>query len=238
MQPSDVEDYMSEKFLVSENLPKRKGGLKKRFVDKPKSPKEMEKERLQEGLNTQLDSTNKGFRMLAKMGFKEGQSLGKNGNSNTALKEPLPLIIKKDRAGIPERPDRSDHFKKAKVEHKDLGSFKEMVSDKQKDRKVVKQIIEITTKTIPHFDEMHEKKERNALLYDFEEVERKRLEGSIKFSFEDFLYRESQDRRFLRLESLLHYLRKNYYYCTHCAFTYGDYETLLAECPGLWEEDH
>jgi hypothetical protein len=45
-----------------------------------------------------------------------------------------------DRAGIPERPDRVYGFKKAKVEHKDLGSFKGMVSDKQRDKSVVKQV--------------------------------------------------------------------------------------------------
>ena len=44
--------------------------------------KEMEKEKRDEKLNTALDSSNKGFAMLAKMGFKEGSGLGKHGQAN------------------------------------------------------------------------------------------------------------------------------------------------------------
>jgi hypothetical protein len=60
MEIPDVDDYMSEKYLVSEQLPKKKYGLKKRFDDKPKPLKQLEKERLEDGLSNPLDSTNKG----------------------------------------------------------------------------------------------------------------------------------------------------------------------------------
>lgn len=38
---------------------------------------EMEAEKREEGLQKSLDSTNKGFALLAKMGYKAGESLGK-----------------------------------------------------------------------------------------------------------------------------------------------------------------
>lgn len=44
-----------------------------------KPVKQVQQERLQEGLNTALDSSNKGFSMLQKMGYKPGSSLGKQG---------------------------------------------------------------------------------------------------------------------------------------------------------------
>lgn len=44
-----------------------------------KPVKQVQLERLQEGLNTALDSSNKGFAMLQKMGYKPGSSLGKQG---------------------------------------------------------------------------------------------------------------------------------------------------------------
>lgn len=40
--------------------------------------KEVQRERLQEGLSTAISSSNKGFAMLQKMGYKPGTSLGKD----------------------------------------------------------------------------------------------------------------------------------------------------------------
>jgi hypothetical protein len=48
-------------------------------------------------LATALPETNKGFKMMAKFGFKQGDTLGK---SETARKEPIQVSVKEDRAGI------------------------------------------------------------------------------------------------------------------------------------------
>lgn len=53
-------------------------------------------ERLEEGLNTKIPKENKGFQMLMKLGFKEGESLGKR----KGLNEPLQLQMKTDKHGI------------------------------------------------------------------------------------------------------------------------------------------
>jgi hypothetical protein len=168
--------------------------------------------------------------MLAKMGFKEGSSLGK---SNTGLIEPIPLVVKEGRAGITESPKS----KKPKVEVKDVHQFNNLMSNKAKDKKVIKMILIATSKTCPSLDERASIK-NNELLDDWNEIQKKRESGEISFTFEDFLSKESPERRLLRLEEILLYMRKTHLYCTFCAHTYESYETLLASCPGLWEEDH
>ena len=56
----------------------------------------LEVEKRHEGLQKSIDSSNKGFAMLAKMGYKAGESLGK---SNSGRIEPIPIEVKKDRGG-------------------------------------------------------------------------------------------------------------------------------------------
>ncbi|KAL8781201.1 MAG: hypothetical protein Q9194_000517 [Teloschistes cf. exilis] len=52
-----------------------------------------------EALNTSLPMTSKGFQMMAKLGFKAGSALGKEGNEH-ARKEPLNVVVKEGRAGV------------------------------------------------------------------------------------------------------------------------------------------
>ncbi|KAJ7390832.1 G patch domain-containing protein 11 [Desmophyllum pertusum] len=56
-----------------------------------------ETEHREQGLASALDSSNKGFAMLQKMGFKHGMGLGKDG---TGRAEPIPLAVKADRGGL------------------------------------------------------------------------------------------------------------------------------------------
>ena len=69
---------MSRQAKRAHELEKRKLELKKHQKENKKLS---QKERLTEGLNTAIDSSNKGFAMLQKMGYKPGTSLGKEGNS-------------------------------------------------------------------------------------------------------------------------------------------------------------
>lgn len=62
-----------------------------------KSLSEIEKETRNEGLQTSLDASNKGFAMLQKMGYKQGQSLGK---ANEGRVEPVPIEVKEGRGGL------------------------------------------------------------------------------------------------------------------------------------------
>ena len=58
---------------------------------------EKEKAARDEALATELDSSNKGAKIMAKMGFKTGEALGQ---SEEARKQPIELLMKEDRGGI------------------------------------------------------------------------------------------------------------------------------------------
>ena len=73
MPPSAVKQIEKEKRIQLKN-----DTHKKKF--RPLS--EIEREHRDEKLTKALDSSNKGFAMLAKMGFKEGSGLGKYGRNN------------------------------------------------------------------------------------------------------------------------------------------------------------
>jgi Domain of unknown function (DUF4187)/G-patch domain len=60
-------------------------------------------------LDTGLSSSNKGFRMLSKLGYKPGASLGATGA--TGATEPIRLVMKEDRGGIGLDSDRKRKFK-------------------------------------------------------------------------------------------------------------------------------
>ena len=57
----------------------------------------LEVEKRHEGLQKSIDSSNKGFAMLTKMGYKAGEGLGK---SNSGRIEPIPIEVKNDRGGL------------------------------------------------------------------------------------------------------------------------------------------
>lgn len=93
MADEDEEDYMSDKFLLGEaqNAPglvpdkiakKYKKDSKHNELNERNKIKPMrmrESEHREQGLASALDSSNKGFAMLQKMGFKHGMGLGKDG---------------------------------------------------------------------------------------------------------------------------------------------------------------
>jgi hypothetical protein len=106
-QSDEEEDYMT---MVFEETPKQKyetslqrAARKRKEAEarsrqKTKEEREAEAEAAREAaLSTALPSTNKGFKMMAKMGFKQGDALGKSENGR---KVPIQVDIKGDKGGI------------------------------------------------------------------------------------------------------------------------------------------
>ena len=62
-----------------------------------KTARQIEEEKRKEGLAKKLVSSNKGFALLTKLGYKEGDRLGKEG---TGLAEPVDIQLKLGRAGL------------------------------------------------------------------------------------------------------------------------------------------
>jgi len=101
----EEDDYLSMGFgdaaPPKETSLQRTARLKKEAAERGRVPSKKElaekaKEARDVALATQLDSSNKGAKMMAKMGFKGG-ALGKSENART---QPIELLMKDDRGGI------------------------------------------------------------------------------------------------------------------------------------------
>ncbi|KAF2442143.1 G-patch-domain-containing protein [Karstenula rhodostoma CBS 690.94] len=104
----EEEDYMNMVFDDAPKQPTHETSLQRaarkrkegeaRARQKSKAEREADAEAAREAsLATALPETNKGFKMMAKFGFKQGDTLGKAEN---ARKEPIQVNIKEDRSGI------------------------------------------------------------------------------------------------------------------------------------------
>ncbi|KAI9371927.1 hypothetical protein BJX61DRAFT_479108 [Aspergillus egyptiacus] len=155
---SDEEDYMSmviEEPQQKETFTQKKRRLQREAEARAKVPSKAERAAQEAAkrdaalATSTLDPSNKGFQMMAKLGFKPGQALGKqaaadngdaepqsdkdkDGTSAKARSEPLNLIFKEDRGGIGLDNERKRKFmeeaeevaKKAKAEE---GDYRERV---------------------------------------------------------------------------------------------------------------
>ncbi|KAH5504001.1 hypothetical protein HBI29_137130 [Parastagonospora nodorum] len=107
-QSDEEDDYMNMTFEDAPKGPKYETSLQRaarkrkegeaRARQKTKAEREADAEAAREAaLATALPETNKGFKMMAKFGFKQGDTLGKSEN---ARKVPISVDIKGDRSGI------------------------------------------------------------------------------------------------------------------------------------------
>ncbi|KAJ3092349.1 G patch domain-containing protein 11 [Quaeritorhiza haematococci] len=111
----EIEDYMSDAFLLgaagSEPKPttysrKREKRLEKQKVKGYTKPlHEREKETREAGLSKAIAEENKGFKMLEKMGFRKGMTLGQQTTESSTigaplLAEPIQIALKTDRQGL------------------------------------------------------------------------------------------------------------------------------------------
>lgn len=94
MADDEEEDYMSDAFLlglgdsrpglvpdrIAKEYQKEAKRKEKEEKNKVKPLKVRENEHREVALSSAIDSTNKGFALLQKMGYKQGMGLGKSGN--------------------------------------------------------------------------------------------------------------------------------------------------------------
>ena len=119
MSSDEEDDYMSAAILgaCDDVRPGLVHGAKKRKLeveqkkkdndkinkDKYKPKKVLEAEKREEGLSKAIETDNKGFQLMAKMGFKAGMALGKR---EEGRKEPVPIEVKTTREGLGRDSDR------------------------------------------------------------------------------------------------------------------------------------
>ncbi|KAH8725324.1 hypothetical protein GQ44DRAFT_759692 [Phaeosphaeriaceae sp. PMI808] len=150
-QPDEEDDYMNMTFEDAPKGPKFETSLQRaarrrkegeaRSRQKTKKEREEDAEAAREAsLATALPETNKGFKMMAKFGFKQGDTLGK---SEDARKEPIKVDVKGDRSGIGLESEKKRKFreqwaeaeKKAKRSKEEEGDYLEILRSEAKEKK-------------------------------------------------------------------------------------------------------
>ncbi|KAF2634952.1 G-patch-domain-containing protein [Massarina eburnea CBS 473.64] len=150
-QSDEEDDYMNMVFDDAPKQPKYETALQRaarkrkegeqRSRQKTKAEREADAEAAREAsLATALPETNKGFKMMAKYGFKQGDALGK---SEDARKEPIKVTIKEDRGGIGLESEKKRKFRQtyeeaaraAKKMKEEEGDFLEERRQQEKERK-------------------------------------------------------------------------------------------------------
>ncbi|XP_026823187.1 G patch domain-containing protein 11 [Rhopalosiphum maidis] len=249
---NEEDDYMSDAFLNTETVKDVRPGLlltheqqrlhnqiKKRkecqLTNKATGAKALEEQQRQEGLEKAIDSTNKGFSLLQKMGYKPGLGIGKN---NSGIVEPIGIVLKTDRKGL----GREAALKQV--------------------REMKKKIIRSRLSTEPSVCEYRERRAQEASekldrsdLYRCQRVCRQMdLDQDILEPSEKFFWpvessdvetdkpkqEEVEDLMSLneQLEILNFYLRHTYNYCVYCGIVFNDESDLMEECPGPNRQDH
>jgi len=150
-QTDEEDDYMNMVFEDAPKGPKHETALQRaarkrkegeaRARQKTKAEKEADAEAArEEALATALPETNKGFKMMAKFGFKQGDTLGK---SVDARKTPIAVDVKADKGGIGLESEKKRKFREqweeaerlAKRTKEEEGDYLEMRRQEAKEKK-------------------------------------------------------------------------------------------------------
>lgn len=162
---SEEDDYMSDAFLTKTLEADVRPGLvkshkiarrikmeeKKEQIEaeqrhKQKPVKQLEEERREEGLKSAIPSDNKGFSMLAKMGYKPGDSIGRS--SSSGIVEPISIQIKSNRGGlgreaaIKQLQEYKNRLRQTKAEQKNetstssISQFRQRMAQKTSDKQL------------------------------------------------------------------------------------------------------
>ena len=140
MASEEEDDYMN--FALPDPTPAKKetslqrtARLKKEGQERGRIPSKAEKaaaaaQAQETALATELDSSNKGAQMLAKMGFKGG-ALGKSEDARTA---PIELLMKDDRGGIGMDSEKKRKVREAAEEREEEGKRQKVGVDEFRER--------------------------------------------------------------------------------------------------------
>jgi len=278
MSDSD-DDYMSAAVLgaLEDVRPGLVHGNKKRQMDldqkkkakdrenkeryKPK--KVLEEEKREAGLTKALDAENKGFQMMAKMGFKAGMALGKEGEGR---KEPVPIEVKTSREGLGRDADRK---RKQKMQIEQLlkrrktnmasmtADYRQRMRDKFTGRKTAGELRESQnvcmqldmeagwTEPLSKWywpDNWWNSKAEEADEDAEDGLKPEKKEGQAKTEEEEEeeeWWEEGDDLEpSEKLQMINEHLRSTYFYCRWCGTQYDDEDALEESCPGPNEEDH
>ncbi|XP_017104634.2 G patch domain-containing protein 11 [Drosophila bipectinata] len=264
----EEEDYMSDKFLaglqdVRPSLVQNRG--KKRQIEVQSKQEEHKKrqreasssgnvnnERLQQSLSQPLTSENKGFQLLAKMGYKAGTGLGKQPDARI---EPVGISIKSGRGGlgreaaVAELKAKRQELRRAHLLQKagiqpgeeiSTEAYRRRATQKAEERKLMYDI-KRCQQTCESLDLKEGIAEPDMEFFwppkPKEEVEETE-DGEEQPEEEEEQAEEDAYTPSEQLEMLTSYLRTAYTFCYWCGTHYTSKDDLDSNCPGLTRDDH
>lgn len=260
MSDSD-EDYMSDKLLqgsaeVNDIRPgllrskaqERKHRLYKQDLERrakrPKSAKELEESRRTEGLNNPIPADNKGFQMLAKMGYRAGTGLGK---SSEGIKEPIGIALKSNKGGVgtgtKEPPKPAQVLSEEERKQRDDVLIAEFQAQKVKNQstKFLQKDFHKAQRMIQELDMRDRKKAPYKHFYWTKEALKMMEKEKLSEDDEALEDEEEDDEEYCtdsNLREMIDYCRERYYYCMYCCFTGTDCFDLKENCPGAYRDSH
>ncbi|KAG6554810.1 hypothetical protein Mapa_003393 [Marchantia paleacea] len=245
------DDYMSDltRFIPSEfsaaphstgkSLTDRdKQNWKGKRKVKLEQQRKAEEEQRKEGLGAAIPSSNIGFKMLQQMGYTPGAALGKHGQG---VLEPVSVDLKRSRTGL----GRDVAIKEEQIWKARRAEFesvrqrqveKELRADFQERRKSSWQSRKIASDYAKAIATLTDLEER---LTSFSSPKTHSLSILDKAETETCEEKAEEEEITLEmLQEIFEKLRTKFNYCFFCGVQYASAETLVAECPGLDEEDH
>jgi len=260
-------DYMSDDFLAKLTQETEKGpGLKRTYASNrehekwkkresiledqrlnkriKKSTREIEQEKREEGLQKSIDSNNKGFAMLAKMGYKPGTSLGKD---NSGRVEPVAINIKEGRGGL----GRDESIKRLKerkqkireerarklVQDFDPAAFRAQMREKHMSKRTEIDLCK-AQKSCRDLDLSNQFTEPLEFWFWPRDKEKKLVEDDALYEEVDEEEEEIVYSNEEQLVMILEYLRSEYMYCMFCGIHFDSIEDMGESCPGTTRQDH
>lgn len=216
-------------------------------------------DKLQEALSKPLAEENKGFKLLAKMGYKHGQSLGKISSSDCAgsgvmhsrLTEPIGITLKTDRQGLGRqaaleelnerrRKIREQRLKKEFGGETSIEEFRRRTNQKCEEKFVLNALkrCQVTCETLDL--EANLNKPELPWFWPERATENTDSDEEDPTNKDDVTEKEKQEEfsNSEKLEMLTRYICTSYLFCYWCGVRYNNEQDLNDSCPGLTKDDH
>ncbi|XP_037091022.1 G patch domain-containing protein 11-like [Pollicipes pollicipes] len=257
---SDEEpDYMSEDFLktctsvdVRPGLQFRRETERRHRLERQREEQaerhrvqnrprhQLEAEHRDRALDQPIDSSNKGFALLQKMGYKPGMAIGKQGDGRT---EPIRPEVKQGRGGLGREAAlqavqrRKQEIRARAAERRERATsaaeFRRRLADKMADRHVTADLMK-SQRVCQQLDtKIGVDAPADAWFWPPPLADENAEEEADGEEEEPLPFSPSE-----QLEMLTDYLRRSHLYCIWCGCAYDDGDDLKENCPGSTRDDH
>lgn len=242
----EEEDYMSDKILATAAQVSAPQFLNRRHRREPPPPPVsnekprhvIETEQREKGLSTAINSDNKGFQLLKKMGYKEGSKLGSN--QSNGLVEPISIKIHPSRSGLGEETEKKE---KVRVKEEVKNKFNRQIQSTYQDHLKQKYYSKRLRIDIAKCQSVCERLDREKLNLEENILWKNQNKDKQEEVDDDNDINEEQEtnnqlRMEIQLKKLTTYLRETHLYCIWCGQTFDTLEELENTCPGNERDLH